>query len=165
MRIIVSIAIACLYLVLHGVSAQAFDYKKVDAFPALRDFATVSDFEKFYGEYTQTCLDNSYGGTRGIPCFIGSELWDRELNDYYHALYNTLDKQGQEALKQSQRAWLKERDLSIDFNTLLLNQKYSTRSGTMFLLMRAGDAEELTQDIVKQRALQLKKWLEFCSND
>ena len=68
-------------------------------------------------------------------------------------------------MKQSQRAWLKERDLSIDFNTLLLNQKYSTRSGTMFLLMRAGDAEELTQDIVKQRALQLKKWLEFCSND
>jgi uncharacterized protein YecT (DUF1311 family) len=148
-----------------GASAKTFEYKDVGDFPLLHECSTVEEFEKNYGDYTQSCLDNSYGGSRGIPCFISYEMWDRELNYYYQRLASVLDKEGRTALKESQKAWLKERDLSIEFNTLLLNNKYSARPGTMFLLMRAGDAEDLSDAMVKQRALQLKKWLEFCSKD
>jgi hypothetical protein len=51
---------------------------------------------------------------------------------------------------------LKERDLSIRFNSILLDRKYQEKQGTMYSLMRAGDADQMTVPIIKQRALYLK---------
>ena len=71
-----------------------------------------------------------------------------------------LGEQEKNLLKESQLAWIKERDKTIDFNSLLLDKKYTT-TGTMYVLMRARDADAVITLIVKQRALLLKKWLEF----
>jgi uncharacterized protein YecT (DUF1311 family) len=140
--------------------AVDYDYKEVKDFDVLSSFKSIEEFEANYEKYVQHCLDNTYGGTGGIPCFIGYEMWDRELNIYYKKLYSQLDNNGKQLLKKSQKAWLKERDLSIRFNSLLLDKKY-TEQGTMFLLMRSGDADSMITPIIKQRALILKKWFEY----
>ena len=137
-----------------------YQYKEVKDFDVLSSFKSIEEFEANYGKYVQDCLDNTYGGTGGTRCFIGYEMWDRELNIYYKKLYSQLDKNGKQLLKKSQKAWLKERDLSIDFVSFLLDKKY-TEPGTMYLLMRAGDADSMITPIVKQRALMLKKWFEL----
>jgi uncharacterized protein YecT (DUF1311 family) len=146
-------------LVLFGVSfadSSDFTTKTRNDFPPLSKFKDVEEFESHYQEYIQTCLENTDGGTRSIRCLIGYEMWDRELNIYYKELFDKLDNAGKNALKQSQIAWLKERDLSIRFNSILLDKKYHQKQGTMYSLMRAGDADKLRVPIVKQRALYLK---------
>jgi uncharacterized protein YecT (DUF1311 family) len=138
-----------------------FKYKKLDDFKSLEFFKSVDEFESSYNKYVQECLDNAGGGTGGIPCLIGYELWDRELNIYYNKLMEVLGEKEKELLKESQREWIKEREKSIDFNSSLLDGKYKHETGTMYRLMRAGEADEMITPIIKQRALLLKKWLEF----
>ena len=140
-------------------ASYAYDKKEITDFKELDSFKSVEQFEKYIEKYTQKCLDNSYGGTDGIPCFIGYEIWDRELNTYYNKLYSILEKNEKKKLKESQRSWLKTRDLSLEFSKTLLNKIY-TESGTMYLLMRAGDADSMISAIIKQRALTLKIWLD-----
>lgn len=140
--------------------AADYPYKKVDDFKTLESFKSIDEFESGYKKYTQHCLDNTGGGSGGVPCLIGYEIWDRELNIYYSKLMKILGEQEKNLLKESQLAWIKERDKTIDFNSLLLDKKYTT-TGTMYVLMRAGDADAVITLIVKQRALLLKKWLEF----
>ena len=95
-----------------------------------------------------------------VPCFIGYEMWDRELNIYYNKLMKILGVKEQNLLKESQLAWIKERDKSIIFNSQLLDNKY-TEPGTMYVAMRAGDVDRMMTPVVKQRALILKNWYEF----
>ena len=140
-----------------NANASRYGYKHIDEFPPLNFYATVEEFEASYQGYVQDCLDNTGGGTGGIPCFIGNELWDRELNNYYGKLKSLLNEKEASALRESQRTWIKERDLSIKFNSMLLDRKYS-QQGTMFALMRAGAADKAITPIVKQRALVLKSW-------
>lgn len=145
-----------------SVLAYAIDYQyqEVKDFDVFASFKSVEKFEANYEKYVQDCLDNTGGGTGGIPCFIGYDMWDRELNIYYKKLYSQLDKKGKKLLKNSQKAWLTERDLSQKFISMLLDKKY-TESGTMYLLMRAGDADSMITPIVKHRALTLRKWIEL----
>lgn len=145
-----------------SITAQAsnFEYKEVDKFETLNEYANTGEFEKSYKPYIQDCLDNSGGGTGGIRCLIDYEIWDRELNIYYNKLYNMVNEEGKEILKASQLAWLRERDLSIEFNSHILDQEYEGKVGTLHLLMRSDDANEAIAPIVKQRALVLKNWYE-----
>ena len=62
-------------------------------------------------------------------------------------------------LNQSQKKWLESRDLIIKFNSLILDKSYK-EEGTMFLLMRAEDADYSMSLMIKERALMLKKWYE-----
>ena len=141
----------------------AFDYKykKIDDFKTLESFKSVSEFESYYYIYIQDCLDHTGGGIGGKPCLIGYEMWDRELNIYYKRLMKTLGEKEKALLREAQRAWIKERDNSIAFNSRLLDIKYKNKIGTMDALIRAEDADDMITPIVKQRALLLKKWLEF----
>ena len=141
--------------------AVDYKHKTIDYFKTLESFKSVDEFESYYGKYIHDCLDNTYGGTGGIPCLIGYELWDRELNIYYNRLMKVLGEKERELLKESQLAWIKERDYSIAFNFRLLDNKYEKETGTMYQLMRAGDSDEMMTPVVKQRALLLKNWLEF----
>ena len=75
-------------------------------------------------------------------------MWDRELNIYYKKIYSKLDKKGKKLLKNSQRAWLKERDMSIKFNSMLLDKNY-IESGTLYLLTRAGEVDSIITPIIK----------------
>jgi len=145
-----------------AVSARvAYPYKKVSDFRTLEFFKSVQEFESSYGKYVQDCLDNTGGGTGGIPCFIGYDMWDGELNIYYNRLMATLGKKEKNLLKESQLAWIKEREKTIDFNSSLLDLKYAEEEGTMYALMRAGDADRAIRPIIRERALLLQNWLEF----
>ena len=138
--------------------AGQFDYKKAEDFENLDNFESVEAFENYYWKYIQNCLDNTGGGTAGIPCLIESELWDRELNIQYKKLYSVLDGEGQKLLKQSQRTWMKMRDETFDTQSHLLDSVYP-EEGTMFYLMRAGSVDRWAKSIIKQRALLLRDWL------
>jgi uncharacterized protein YecT (DUF1311 family) len=148
-----------LFVVPYGAFAVDYPYKKADDFKKLEYFKSVEQFEANYKKYVQHCLDNTGGGTGGISCFAGYDLWDRELNIYYNKLMNVLGEKEKNLLKESQLAWIKEKEKTIEFNSALLDKKY-TEIGTMYALMRAGDADEIITPIVKNRALLLKKWLE-----
>ncbi len=141
-----------------GVSisyAIDFKYKEIEDFKVLSSFQSVRDFEDNFGKYTQNCLDNTYGGTGGIPCFVSSKIWDRELNLYYKKLSSRLEDAEKSKLKESQVSWLKTRDLSIELINKVLDKKYN-KQGTMFLLMRVGDFDSAISAIIKERALTLK---------
>ncbi len=144
-----------------NILAIDYSYKKADDFKTLENFETVEAFETSFGGYVQDCLDNTFGGTGGIPCYIADQLWDRELNIYYNKLLLKLDNRGKELLKKSQQEWVKSRDLAYKFSSHLLATHQ--QDGTMFSLMRARDFNEASAAMVKQRALWLKNWLELLS--
>jgi len=141
-------------------SSLGYEYKPLSEFERLKSFSTIDEFEESYAGYVQDCLDKTGGGTLGIPCFVGSQLWDRELNDYYKKLSSVLNIKGNRVLKESQRTWINERDKSIDLNSMILDRKFP-HEGTMFVLIRAGKAEEIITPIIKQRALLLRQWFEL----
>ncbi len=140
--------------------ASIYEYKSINDFKDLSSYNSIEEFEASYQKYVQDCLDNTGGGTGGISCHIGYEIWDRELNYYYKKIAPLLNKKELTALKESQRAWIKERDLSIEFNSMLLDHKYPPQ-GTMYALMRSGSADKLITPIIKQRTLVLKRWYEL----
>ncbi|WP_163832065.1 lysozyme inhibitor LprI family protein [Spartinivicinus ruber] len=137
-----------------------FDYKKVSDFKKLSDFSSVEKFESELAKYVEDCLANTGGGTGGLRCYIGSNVWDRELNIYYQKLNSKLSQQEKTLLKKSQLTWLKNRDDTIEFVTEFLVNRYP-RQGTMFRLMQAGDLDAVMTPFIKQRALFLKRWFEF----
>lgn len=142
------------------VFAGGFQYKNIHDFKTLESYKSIDEFEASYQKYVKSCLDDTGGGSGAVPCFIGYEMWDRELNIYYNKLMKILGTKEQNLLKESQLAWIKERDKSIIFNSQLLDNKY-TEPGTMYLSMRAGDVDRIMTPVVKQRALILKNWYEF----
>lgn len=140
--------------------ATGYKYKQPEDFHGLSSYSNIEEFEYSYAVYIQDCLNNTGGGTGGIPCFIGAQLWDRELNDIYRKLIPLLTKDEVTALKESQRAWIKERDLSIALHSMILDREYSDE-GTMYRLIRAGQVEDMIQPIIKQRALVLMRWYDL----
>jgi len=159
------IAVCVSFLLTPYALAIDYKYKKVDDFQTLENFETVEAFETSFGGYIQDCLDNTYGGTGGIPCLIADQIWDRQLNNYYNKLLFKLDRKGKDLLKKSQQEWIQSRDLALKFNSHLLDIRFKNEEGTMFLLMRAEDADSASVPMAKQRALLLKSWLESISND
>lgn len=152
-----------LTVITFSTSSFAFEYKDIDSFKTLSDFEKVEEFETYYKIYTTECLDNGYGGTGSISCFVSSKLWDKELNIYYKKLMSKLNSNEKELLKKSQKKWLESRDLTIEFNTKLLDKIY-TEEGTMYLLISAGDADSLISPIIRERALTLKRWYDLQNN-
>ncbi|SET35583.1 Protein of unknown function [Marinobacter segnicrescens] len=143
------------------VQGQESLYRKVDDFPYLSEFESVRSFDKYIDDYEKECIDKTYGNTKAIPCFVGYELWDRELNKYYKILMSQLSENQQEILRESQRVWLKNRDRSIEFNSALLDMKYDKAEGTIYSAMRASDSASVIPAIIKQRALLLKQWAQM----
>lgn len=140
-------------------TAAEYQIKVIDVgnLKTLESFKSVDEFEKYYRQISQHCLDQSGGGSGAAPCFVAYNMWDRELNFYYEQLMKILGKKEKALLRESQFAWIKERDKTIDFNSALMD-KIFTSGGTMDVLMRADFADETITPIVKQRALLLKKW-------
>ncbi len=154
------IPVVLVFLLLGQGHAFAMDYryKQAQDFEWLESFRSVDAFEANYRAYVQDCLDHTYGGSGGVPCFIGEAIWDREMNRYYKRLLSLLDEEEKKLLRNSQRAWLKMRDSSIAFGMRLLGRTEET--GSMYALMRAGDIDSMVTPMVKQRALMLKQWWE-----
>lgn len=81
--------------------------------------------------------------------------WDKLLNANYKALMKKLDKKSQEKLRNSQREWVKFRDLEFEFN----GNFYGGFDGTMYLVFPAG----FRANFVRERALRLGAYLEQVS--
>jgi uncharacterized protein YecT (DUF1311 family) len=145
------------FLISTTLNAQDFKEKPISEFKELDQFDSVEAFEEYIDAYRQECLDASMGYSRGIQCFVGSELWDRELNTYYRLLQDELTDEQSELLRSAQQSWIETRDRTIQFNSSLLDQTYD-QIGTMYVLMRAGDASRTMGPIIKQRALLLREW-------
>lgn len=152
-------------LVFLATPLAAYDYKTAKDFKTLEHFKSVEAFEASFAGYEQDCFDNTGGGTGGIPCAeLKYELWDRELNIYYGRLLAKLGPKERTLLKESQRRWVAVRDDTIALNSALLDRRYDT-SGTMYQLMRAGDAARILTPMAKQRALMLKAMGELASEE
>ena len=147
-----------LSLFIFSTNSSAFEQKNINSFKKLDDFNSVQEFEKYYHSYTQECLDNGFGGTGSIPCFVAYKLWDKELNSYYNQLLSKLSTNEKELLVSSQKAWLKSRDFTIEFNSKLLDKIYD-QEGTMYLLMREEDADSTMSNVIKERVLTLRRWV------
>jgi uncharacterized protein YecT (DUF1311 family) len=92
--------------------------------------------------------------TRGMLLCLeeGYRRWDAELNRVYKELMNRLTLEEQGTLRESQIAWLKQRDGTFK----LLQIIYAKKDGTMYLTMKAADRV----DIVQKRALELSSYLD-----
>ncbi|WP_099609107.1 lysozyme inhibitor LprI family protein [Vibrio coralliilyticus] len=150
-----------LLMFLFSLYAHSFEERPTEDFLRLSEFSSVDEFEQYIDTYVQDCLDHSYGGSFAVRCFVSYEIWDRELNNYYQLLYKSLNDDGQKSLKNSQLSWLKTRDKATEFNSFLLDERYNDKVGTMYIVMRADDADQATSSIVKHRALLIKSWLEY----
>lgn len=156
-----TLIIGLLFLSL-AVNADTFNFniKELKDFKRLSAFKSEKDFENYINKYIQECNDNWGGSAAGAQCFVGYEIWDRELNVYYKKLAKLLDKKGKKALKTSQKAWLKSRDSSRSFISLQLDKIY-TEQGTMYIALRAEDGDSAITPMVKQRALTFKNWVKL----
>lgn len=103
----------------------------------------------------EQCLDTDTNkSTFGmIQCAdIAIQDWDKELNNNYKLLMNSLDAESKSMLKNSQIQWLKYRDLEFNFSTNM----YEKIPGSMWTI--EGVLRKV--DIVKTRALELKYYYE-----
>jgi len=151
------ITLAVLGTLALSVSSFAFEQKSIEQLKKLSDFKTVEEFEEYHKAYTKECLANGSGGAGSIPCFVAEELWDRELNIYYKKAFNKLKPFSQEKLKNSQKKWLENRDLTKEFSSILINYKHS-EGGSMYALFKAEERDKLNYPMIKERALLLKSW-------
>ena len=86
----------------------------------------------------------------------GENEWDKLLNENYKSLMKKLDKEAQTRLKNSQREWIKFRDLEFEFNGKL----YAEFDGSMYRTVTAG----FRMDFVRERALRLGYYLDDLNN-
>jgi uncharacterized protein YecT (DUF1311 family) len=98
--------------------------------------------------WLDACLEKD-PSTQGMLTCLGEAYrrWDAELNRVYGALLARLTAEEAAALREAQRAWLKQRDATFK----LLDGVYGRKEGTMFLTMRAADRV----DVVEKRTFEL----------
>jgi uncharacterized protein YecT (DUF1311 family) len=62
------------------------------------------------------CLDKSNSTAGMIECLKEAhDKWDAEMNRYYNLLMGILKEEAKKQLRQSQKAWLRFRDLEFEF--------------------------------------------------
>lgn len=81
--------------------------------------------------------------------------WDREMNVAYKALMKELPVEGQNALREAQREWIKYRDKEFE----AIDGVYSQMEGTMWIPIRI----ESRVRVVRERVLMLRHYLEILS--
>lgn len=149
------------YLVLLFYSSLSLSVFSQEPVKYLRDFSSINLFDEYLEKNKADCLDKSLGGTRAVSCFSAYyQAWDTELNYYYNLLRTELNKDEKQKLKLAQLAWIKSRDATIEFNSVVLDRNYADKEETMFVAMRSGDVSKTLVPIIKKRALLLKKWHE-----
>src|SRR5512145_1815694 len=80
---------------------EPFEPKTVDDFRSLAGLEDVDAFEGEIDRYVADCMAHGTGGSMDARCFLGYEVWDRELNVVYARLRKTLDSVGGERLTES----------------------------------------------------------------
>jgi uncharacterized protein YecT (DUF1311 family) len=151
------------YQSISNADSKTFEIKSIKDFKTLESYKSVDKFDAYIAKYVNNCVDNWGGSAAGSRCLIGYDMWDRELNIYYHKLRKSLKNKKKNELKTSQKAWLKSRDLSRKFISNWISKEYK-EPGTMYIIMKASDADYALTSIVKQRALTLRRWFRLINN-
>ena len=100
----------------------------------------------------EECINKNLTTAGMVNCtYEAQKQWDAELNKYYKLLMGLLHKNGQDKLRESQRAWIKFRD--AEFESI---ENMYPQDATININIRAADK----MSIVKERALQLKGYYE-----
>jgi len=134
-----------------AISAQDFDYEKIE-----KQFtADTARVEK----QVRDMIDSDFSTMGMIDATIQLEKgYDELLNKYYRILYDRLDTEGKNALKASQRNWIKLRDSDKLFIGELHRIIYNEMGGgTMWSVLSASQSAELT----RQRVITLYEYLMF----
>lgn len=82
---------------------------------------------------------------------IAQKAWEKEITRTLSELKTTMDKESYESLLNSQNSWEIYRNSEFQ----AINKMLADKQGTMYLNVSKG----LKVDIVKQRALKLKEYL------
>lgn len=102
------------------------------------------------------CISKTSSTSEMLKCTaIAYDVWDKEMNKYYNLLMKKLSAEPKSELLRAQKSWLSYRDNSFAF----INSSIREKQGTMYLNVAGGERRE----IVKQRALQLKKYYQIIS--
>ncbi len=101
---------------------------------------------------TQDCIDN-HPSTQGMAeCMLQEQKeWDKVLNKYYNLLKAELSEEGQTALLNAQREWIKMRDKEFAFIDRFY---FGEMSGTMYIPI----AQSAKSEVIQKRALSLKSY-------
>jgi uncharacterized protein YecT (DUF1311 family) len=102
----------------------------------------------------EECIKKNFSTAGMNSCSNAAyEEWDKLLNDVYKKLLSKLAKDAREALKNSQREWIKYRDAEFRF----VNAYYDGFQGSVWTNLNHGDHVNL----IRARALKLKSYLEL----
>ena len=104
----------------------------------------------------EDCMEKDWSTAGMANCtYKAEQMWDKELNRNYRALMQKLPQADREVLRSAQKKWLEFRDNEFK----LIDSIYAKLQGTMYIPMRASEAEE----IVKKRALELANYLDLAA--
>ena len=117
-------------------------------------FGGVSRTEAYpVDEELEKCLSKTRNTQEMNICAdIARISWEKEVEKTFFALKLMLDKKSVKKLEESQKAWEKYRD--NEFQSI--DRMFEEKQGTMYFNIKKG----LKVEIVKQRALNLKKYLD-----
>ena len=104
-------------------------------------------------KWLSDCMEKD-GSTMGmILCSdTAAVLWDKELNTVYDLLMNNLGENARNALRDSQREWIKFRDKEFEAIDAYYTYIYEImEGGTMYPMLAAGARME----VIRKRALEL----------
>lgn len=106
-------------------------------------------------KFLETCMEKNPSTQGMIDCVTEAmNKWDTELNRLYKLLISKLDSESANALKESELEWIAYKDKEFKF----INEMYSQKEGTMYLVMKVSDKME----IIKTRALVLESYCSTC---
>jgi uncharacterized protein YecT (DUF1311 family) len=105
----------------------------------------------------EACMAKDGSTAGSVACTDkASSAWDTELNKAYTALMAKMNAEGKLSLKTAQLSWIKYRDTEFK----LLDAMHSRLQGSMYIPMEAATK----MDVVKQRAVQLRNYLELAGD-
>ncbi|MCD4791683.1 MAG: DUF1311 domain-containing protein [Bacteroidales bacterium] len=106
-------------------------------------------------------MDNDYTTTGMVNTMYEAEKeYDKLLNKYYKILLKKLNESDQEALKQSQRNWIKFRDSERNLNGIISKPEYSG-GGTIQNIFVASEYFEITKNRVIELYHYISRFFEY----
>ena len=105
----------------------------------------------------ERCVDKSPSTQGMMECTTnGMKKWDRELNRVYKGLMAALPKEGQNALRVAQRAWIPLRDSEFALTSEVYSTIYTVAGGGTMWLLNDAIAH---MEVVRRRTLELDQLL------
>ena len=107
----------------------------------------------------ERCVDKSPSTQGMMECTTnGMKKWDRELNRVYKGLMAALPKEGQNALRVAQRAWIPLRDSEFALTSEVYSTIYTVAGGGTMWLLNDAIAH---MEVVRRRTLELDELLKM----